>query len=456
MMQRFTWDELYDRAENSAFGSLELKAKDEARYQLGAIIEKEEGYDIEKCESPEEEIDQFLKKHGTGRYLFDDSGNLVSTSTIRFDGHIKELLFQTIELLRKEAQPKFSDWKDADDWLFSELDYTKDELAQIYAGHDVMVSFDSAKDVPSQAEQPRMLLLCEEYENGDGIRSFTVLAVSEDEEMLQKLLAAKVEKDEYGFIAKSNGGDFDNPNHFVTEYMDGEGFVEYYILEENVLSREQLQEMLQTKDYQKIHTYPDNFREVLTNIVEVYAERNHYGHIDTEKAADALMNDDKFYATVILDSWWANGRTLRPDHLKFAQSDISYYLSDVLSENPDFFIDCGAVPRVAYPEGMQDLLVDCIYADAMKHRQPMDYDVAESLATRIMNNADFAKAVGSTLTNLKEQGRTCDANAFSAYCKEFVRHELSPEKPALDAQISGAQFRISGSTPNKSAPDIER
>lgn len=353
-------------------------------------------------------------------------------SAIRLDNHTKELLFQTIELLRKEAQPKFSDWKDADDWLFSELDYTKDELAQIYAGHDIQVSFDSAKDAPAQAEQPKMLMLCEEYENDDGIRSFTVLAVSQDEKMLQKLLAAKVEKDEYGFIAKSDGGDFDNPNHFVTEYIDGEGFVEYYILEENVLSREQLQEMLQTKDYQKIHTYPDNFRDILTNIVEVYAERNHYGHIDAEKAADALINDDKFYATIILDTWWANNRTLRPGDLKFAQSDISYYLSDVLSEKHDFFINCGAVPRVDYPEGMQDLLVDCIYADAMKHRQPMDVDVAESLATRIMHNADFAKAVGSGLSVLKEQGRPCDANVFRAYCEEFVRHELSPEKPALD------------------------
>lgn len=376
------------------------------------------------------------------------------STTPRFDDHTKELLFQTIELLRKETQPQFSDWKDADDWLFSELDYTKDELAQIYADHDVQVSFDSAKDAPEQADQPKMLLLCEEYESEDGIRSFTVLAVSQDEKMLQKLLAAKVEKDEYGFIAKNGISEYDNPNHFLTEFQDG--FVEYYILEENVLSREQLQDLLQTKDYQKIHTYPDNFREVLTNIVEVYTERNHYGHIDAEKAADALMNDDKFYATIILDTWWANNRTLRPSDLKFAQSDISYYLSDLLSEKPDFFITCGAAPRVEYPEGMQDILVDCIYADAMKHRQPMDVDVAESLATRIMHNADFAKAVGSGLSVLKEQGRPCDANVFRAYCEEFVRHELSPEKPALDQQISGAQSRTAKPAPDKSGPDIQR
>lgn len=202
---------------------------------------------------------------------------------------------------------------------------------------------------------------------------------------------------------------------------------------------------------------PDNFREVLTNIVEVYTERNHYGHIDAEKAADALMNDDKFYATIILDTWWANNRTLCPGDLKFAQSDISYYLSDLLSEKTDFFINCGAVPRVDYPEGMQDLLVDSIYADAMKHRQPMDIDVAESLAIRIMHNADFAKAIGITLTDLKEQGRTCEVKDFRVFCEEFVRHELSlEEKPALDQQISGAQSRTPKPAADKSGPDIER
>lgn len=56
------------------------------------------------------------------------------------------LLFSTIELLRKEIQPKFSDWKDADDWLFSQLDFTKDELAQIYKGRNVIYHDASAVD----------------------------------------------------------------------------------------------------------------------------------------------------------------------------------------------------------------------------------------------------------------------------------------------------------------------
>lgn len=375
------------------------------------------------------------------------------STTSRFDDHTKELLFQTIELLRKETQPQFSDWKDADDWLFSELDYTKDELAQIYAGHDVQVSFDSAKDAPEQADQPKMLLLCEEYESEDGIREFTVLAVSQDEKMLQKLLAAKVEKDEYGFIAK-NGIDDADPNYFCTEFQDG--FVKYYILEENVLSREQLQEMLQTKDYQKIHTYPDNFREVLTDIVSNFAKGNYYGHIDADKAADALLNDDKFYATCIMDAWWASKSTLRPDDLKFANTNVSYYLGNVLEENPRFFVDCGAVPNVEYPEGMQDLLVDCIYDLAKAQRDSSISACAEEDAKTFLLNADFAKAVGSGLSALKEQGRPCDANVFRAYCEEFVRRELSPEKPALDAQISGAQSRTAKPAPDKSGPDIQR
>lgn len=374
-------------------------------------------------------------------------------SAIRLDNHTKELLFQTIELLRKETQPQFSDWKDADDWLFSELDYTKDELAQIYAGHDVQVSFDSAKDAPEQADQPKMLLLCEEYESEDGIREFTVLAVSEDEKMLQKLLAAKVEKDEYGFIAK-NGIDDAGPNHFRTEFQDG--FVEYYILEENVLSREQLQDLLQTKDYQKIHTYPDNFREVLTDIVSNFAKGNYYGHIDADKAADALLNDDKFYATCIMDAWWASKSTLRPDDLKFANTNVSYYLGNVLEENPRFFVDCGAVPNVEYPEGMQDLLVDCIYDLAKAQRDSSISACAEEDAKTFLLNADFAKAVGSGLSALKEQGRTCEAKDFRVFCEEFVRHELSPEKPALDAQISGAQSRTPKPAADKSGPDIER
>lgn len=46
----------------------------------------------------------------------------------------KLLLFQTLQLLRKTVSKEFEDWKDADDWIFSELDFTADEVEQIYKG----------------------------------------------------------------------------------------------------------------------------------------------------------------------------------------------------------------------------------------------------------------------------------------------------------------------------------
>jgi len=71
---------------------------------------------------------------------------------MKVDSHLphraRQLLFSTLELLRKEIQPKFADWKDADDWLFAHLDFTKDELQQIYKGRDTMVYIGSAVELP--------------------------------------------------------------------------------------------------------------------------------------------------------------------------------------------------------------------------------------------------------------------------------------------------------------------
>ena len=57
-----------------------------------------------------------------------------------------ELLFHTLELLRRQVENKFSDWKDADDWLFSELDFRKSEIEEIYAGRDALIYTGSAID----------------------------------------------------------------------------------------------------------------------------------------------------------------------------------------------------------------------------------------------------------------------------------------------------------------------
>ena len=71
---------------------------------------------------------------------------------MKVDRHLphraRMLLFSTLELLRKEIRPKFADWKDADDWLFAQLDFTKDDLQQIYKGRNTMVYIGSAVELP--------------------------------------------------------------------------------------------------------------------------------------------------------------------------------------------------------------------------------------------------------------------------------------------------------------------
>lgn len=58
----------------------------------------------------------------------------------------KQILFEVLEFLRKELNPKFYDWKDCDDYIFANLNLTKSELEQIYKDKDVMVYYGSAID----------------------------------------------------------------------------------------------------------------------------------------------------------------------------------------------------------------------------------------------------------------------------------------------------------------------
>lgn len=75
-------------------------------------------------------------------------------------------------------------------------------------------------------EPKRVYALCEEYENDDGLREFSILGVSEDKEMLQEALQRLVQKDKYGFIAEK--GVFEStPDFFQTNFEDG--FVGYSI-----------------------------------------------------------------------------------------------------------------------------------------------------------------------------------------------------------------------------------
>ena len=63
----------------------------------------------------------------------------------------KNLFFETLELLRKELRQsdgfRGKDWRDVDDWLFSELPFTKGELREIYQGRGVQ--YDATSAVPT-------------------------------------------------------------------------------------------------------------------------------------------------------------------------------------------------------------------------------------------------------------------------------------------------------------------
>lgn len=72
----YTWDDLYERADGKGHWEPELKAKDNARWILTGIIEELKGYNIDECECPEEEIENFLWESDK-EYLFDEDGNLV-------------------------------------------------------------------------------------------------------------------------------------------------------------------------------------------------------------------------------------------------------------------------------------------------------------------------------------------------------------------------------------------
>lgn len=58
-----------------------------------------------------------------------------------FSSRTRELLFQMLELLRREVRKSF------EDWLFSELSLTKAEVSEIYSAHpEIMVCYASAAD----------------------------------------------------------------------------------------------------------------------------------------------------------------------------------------------------------------------------------------------------------------------------------------------------------------------
>lgn len=74
---RYTWDEIYERAEGAAYGEPALRAKDEARWQVRwyAIDHGED--DLEELKIPEYGVEDYVNKYNI---MFDEYGNIIEAN----------------------------------------------------------------------------------------------------------------------------------------------------------------------------------------------------------------------------------------------------------------------------------------------------------------------------------------------------------------------------------------
>lgn len=73
-MKKYTWDEIYQRADGCCFGEDNLNAKDNARENVRWLALKWGEDDLEKAECPEDEVDYYCDKYNI---LFDENGHIV-------------------------------------------------------------------------------------------------------------------------------------------------------------------------------------------------------------------------------------------------------------------------------------------------------------------------------------------------------------------------------------------
>ena len=78
-MKKYTWDEIYQRADGCCFGEDNLKAKDNARENVRWLALELGEDDLEKEECPEDEVDYYCDKYNI---LFDENGHIVECSTL--------------------------------------------------------------------------------------------------------------------------------------------------------------------------------------------------------------------------------------------------------------------------------------------------------------------------------------------------------------------------------------
>lgn len=79
-MIAYTWDDLYKRADDKAWFDRELKAKDNARWNVNLFAVKQGKEDIEQFECPEDAVEDYCEEFDI---LFDEDGEIISHTDVR-------------------------------------------------------------------------------------------------------------------------------------------------------------------------------------------------------------------------------------------------------------------------------------------------------------------------------------------------------------------------------------
>ena len=85
---KYTWDDLYDRADGAAFGEDTLKAKDEARWQVRCFAMELGEDDLENAGCPEDTVEDYCKKYDI---WFDERGNIIKTNASKWTNIANDL-----------------------------------------------------------------------------------------------------------------------------------------------------------------------------------------------------------------------------------------------------------------------------------------------------------------------------------------------------------------------------
>lgn len=292
--------------------------------------------------------------------------------------------------------------------------------------------------------EPNVHVLCEEYEGKDGIREFRTLATSRSREDLQALMRAKIEKDEYGFIAE-NGVCGEGDNFFQTNFEDG--FVEYYILEEEVLSKDRIQELLNSDDFRTRFSYPEGFKEFLAGQIKEIADNRGYGAgLDHNIAAQHFM-DDKLFQARLKIAWWFSSECLTTSQR--AVDFCTSFVCEKLGENPALFEEIGAVPPYRGPHNIREAVMDNVY-DVAKRLRLSSLD-ADYVTNKLLRSVPFRTWVTEEFGDLEHLDFESPRyrSDFVHVCQGFLEKmdELHvARRPELDQIIAGASARTSAAS----------